>query len=477
MKKTSRDTGTASPGIVVSDNIPHSSSQLHNQQQQRPGSYSGSQHSNGGKSPLAAAQLPGHSPATSSVGGASPRSDKTSSSKQDITAASGGITASTPSSVPPLVQSGFDVLSSQHAAKLVSGLGGSGIHGLGAAFGGLPMIDPTNPAFRPGIGLPPSAAAGGYPSPFGGAQASAHASVCKDPYCRDPSCPTAAYNAYLGYIAAASGSSSGGSAAAAAAAFAAYAGGSSPAAQHLPNYLDMLSPYSKLYGGHGAPPPPPLSLHSSLSPHGVAGSLPTSSFSAAAALAAASSTVTASSTISSSSVSSSTAAASGSGVGPHICNWMNGREYCGKRFTTAEELLVHLKTHTNLSISDSGMISAANAAALAAANAPPTSSPFGPGYSQAAAAALLGGAGGSALRSSFPNHLAAAAASHRFSPYAKPGYPLPPSLASLGLPPPGGAADGGLPPHLAPPPHHLSPYLSYLAAANPLSLYGLYGAR
>ena len=38
--------------------------------------------------------------------------------------------------------------------------------------------------------------------------------------------------------------------------------------------------------------------------------------------------------------------------GPYICNWMNGREYCGKRYSSAEELLVHLKTHTNLSTSD-----------------------------------------------------------------------------------------------------------------------------
>ena len=38
--------------------------------------------------------------------------------------------------------------------------------------------------------------------------------------------------------------------------------------------------------------------------------------------------------------------------GPYICNWMNGRDYCGKRYSSAEELLVHLKTHTNLSTSD-----------------------------------------------------------------------------------------------------------------------------
>lgn len=32
---------------------------------------------------------------------------------------------------------------------------------------------------------------------------------------------------------------------------------------------------------------------------------------------------------------------------PYICNWIAGDTYCGKRFTTSEELLQHLRTHTN----------------------------------------------------------------------------------------------------------------------------------
>ncbi|XP_067673536.1 zinc finger protein Noc-like [Haliotis asinina] len=32
---------------------------------------------------------------------------------------------------------------------------------------------------------------------------------------------------------------------------------------------------------------------------------------------------------------------------PYICNWVAGSEYCGKRFTTSEELLQHLRTHTS----------------------------------------------------------------------------------------------------------------------------------
>ena len=32
---------------------------------------------------------------------------------------------------------------------------------------------------------------------------------------------------------------------------------------------------------------------------------------------------------------------------PYVCNWMNGSDYCGKRFPTSEELLQHLRTHTS----------------------------------------------------------------------------------------------------------------------------------
>lgn len=37
---------------------------------------------------------------------------------------------------------------------------------------------------------------------------------------------------------------------------------------------------------------------------------------------------------------------------PYVCNWIAGDTYCGKRFSTSEELLQHLRTHTNLSASD-----------------------------------------------------------------------------------------------------------------------------
>lgn len=31
---------------------------------------------------------------------------------------------------------------------------------------------------------------------------------------------------------------------------------------------------------------------------------------------------------------------------PYVCNWISGESYCGKRFTTSEELLTHLRSHT-----------------------------------------------------------------------------------------------------------------------------------
>jgi len=145
--------------------------------------------------------------------------------------------------------------------------------------------------------------------------------------------------------------------------------------------------------------------------------------------------------------------------GPYICNWMNGREgYCGKRHSSAEELLQHLRTHTNLSTSDSA--AAANAAAMASSSMLSSLYPpgmfGGGGMNSAAALANLHRAYGGALAAS--NSLSAS----RFHPYAKPGGNGA-GLAGLGMPPPPGL--GSLPPSLA--------ALGY----TPSSLYALYGSR
>merc|ERR1719511_320236 len=87
----------------------------------------------------------------------------------------------------------------------------------------------------------------------------------------------------------------------------------------------------------------------------------------------------------SSSSSATPATSAASGVGPYICNWMNGREgYCGKRHSSAEELLQHLRTHTNLSTNDS-----AAASLLSPTLFPPPSNSLLSGNSASAAAARL----------------------------------------------------------------------------------------
>jgi hypothetical protein len=91
----------------------------------------------------------------------------------------------------------------------------------------------------------------------------------------------------------------------------------------------------------------------------------------------------------------------------------SGADYCGRRFATSEDLLIHLKTHTNLSTSDPRALSMLNASMGGAGSA------VSSGGAAAAAASAL-------------------SASARFHPYARhAGIPPPPSslASSLGLPP------------------------------------------
>ena len=268
-------------------------------------------------------------------------------------------------------------------------------------------MDPTNPAFRPpfaGIpGYPPSTIA----ASLAAAAASAAAggiSVCRDPYCRDPTCPTAVYNAQLASMSSGLGS----------------------------GYAELLKAHQMA-----------------------------SAMAAAAASTSATSTTPSSSSSSSSSISSAKEA-------PYICNWMNGRDgYCGKRHTSAEDLLQHLRTHTNLSTND--------AAAAAAAMLPPSLYPH---------AGMMGGSSGSSAQAAAAAAAAAAAmhrsygslaAAARYHPYAKPpasslgaSGALPPSLSGLGAlgaaaPPPGLSGLGA------------SALAGLAGAYSPL--YALYGSR
>ncbi|KAF0312228.1 Zinc finger protein Noc [Amphibalanus amphitrite] len=102
--------------------------------------------------------------------------------------------------------------------------------------------------------------------------------------------------------------------------------------------------------------------------------------------------------------------AASAGAQPIVCSWMAEGRYCGKRFASTEELMQHLRTHTNLSASDSAL------------------SLLHPAYQ----ASLLG-----AHRSPFavpPSSLSPLSAA-RYHP-----YPKPPSSLGLGAPHPSLAA-------------------------------------
>nr|XP_033798389.1 zinc finger protein 503 [Geotrypetes seraphini] len=121
---------------------------------------------------------------------------------------------------------------------------------------------------------------------------------------------------------------------------------------------------------------------------------------------------------------------------PHVCNWVSANGPCDKRFSSSEELLSHLRTHTAFPGTDklissypssSSLASAAAAAMACHMHMPPTGAPGSPG-------AL-------ALRS--PHH--ALGLSSRYHPYSKSPLPTP------GAPVPVPAATG----------HYYSPYALY----------------
>ncbi|XP_015905570.1 zinc finger protein Noc [Parasteatoda tepidariorum] len=53
---------------------------------------------------------------------------------------------------------------------------------------------------------------------------------------------------------------------------------------------------------------------------------------------------------------------------PNVCSWVVGDTYCGKRFSTSEELLQHLRTHTNLPTSEPSLSLLSPAFSLASSN-------------------------------------------------------------------------------------------------------------
>lgn len=119
---------------------------------------------------------------------------------------------------------------------------------------------------------------------------------------------------------------------------------------------------------------------------------------------------------------------------PYVCNWVAGSEYCGKRFTTSEDLLQHLRTHTSSSSEHSAALSAyslAAASSLAAAH---------PHYSVSTPGSLSP----NTLRRLYPTSLSP----NRYHPYAKPSLPSLGSTPMPSLPLPSGLQ--GLGPYYSP---------------------------
>uniref|UniRef100_A0A6V7JB26 C2H2-type domain-containing protein n=1 Tax=Bracon brevicornis TaxID=1563983 RepID=A0A6V7JB26_9HYME len=132
---------------------------------------------------------------------------------------------------------------------------------------------------------------------------------------------------------------------------------------------------------------------------------------------------------------------------PYVCNWIAGEAYCGKRFNNSDELLQHLRSHTNLTGSDPAAAAAAAQAALLASQHPA----HHPLLSPSAALHRTG---------SYPAP-PLSPLSGRYHPYGKP-----PTQA--GAP----TAAGPLPASLA-----ASPYSAFNTLGPYYSPYALYGQR
>lgn len=117
---------------------------------------------------------------------------------------------------------------------------------------------------------------------------------------------------------------------------------------------------------------------------------------------------------------------------PYVCNWIAAdTAYCGKRFSSSDELLQHLRGHTN----STGSADPSSAAALSLLSPPVGLPPTHPLFSR-----------------TYPTPPLSPLATARYHPYGKPSPLLQPSLSSLGLPlpPPHPHAPAGLPPYFSP---------------------------
>jgi hypothetical protein len=119
---------------------------------------------------------------------------------------------------------------------------------------------------------------------------------------------------------------------------------------------------------------------------------------------------------------------------PYVCNWIVAESYCGKRFPSSEELLQHLRTHTNLSTSEASPSSLYSSALLS---------------SQMSAAAA-------AMHRTYPTPPLSPLSAARYNPFGggKPG------------------AFGGIPTSLSSLVPHPQSLANYYSSMSPYALYG-----
>ncbi|PSN38864.1 Zinc finger protein Noc [Blattella germanica] len=277
----------------------------------------------------------------------------------------------------PIIRSGLEILHGhpkdlplgtyKSGSALSSGMAG----GLGGSLGSLcsgcpPGLEPTNPAFRPPFAGGPfshhhaAMLAAGYPSTAPGPYVSyarvktASGGEALVPVCKDPYCTGCQYSMHNAHQQLLLGGSSAGP-----------CPSGCTQCDHQKYNLAAAAALSGLMPPGPVPPPPPLPYSHQLGR-------------------------------------------------PYVCSWIAGDSYCGKRFTTSEELLQHLRTHTSLA-------TAADSAAAAAASS--TSMSLLNHHSFLSSSAALHRAA-----AAYPNPPLSPLSAARYHPYSKPG--LPGSLAA-----------------------------------------------
>merc|ERR1719319_1937758 len=223
-------------------------------------------------------------------------------------------------------------LSSSSSNPISSVIPPTSLHSSHTALAGLHASSGLPAGFPPGL-----AGLGGYPGAYlglgGGLGAPPSSSPCTDPMCRDPSCPTFALRSAQTQLLMMGG----------------MGGLGVPALPCLPGgSLPLGYPYS-MPGGL----PPGMGMPGGLPPSMMAGLPPSmaSMFSQSGFPPSGYPNVSLPGLPSSNpflpptSLPASTTASSTPSVGgtsPYMCSWMQGRDFCGRRFNSSEELMAHL---------------------------------------------------------------------------------------------------------------------------------------